>query len=199
MKYYKIYICIILRVLHQNRRLSIFLISPKEIIHKSIFRRPTNNIPNNFHWACSSSAHAIGTYERKKIWKEWGLYKPLISILINSTNNADTGGLDLDLQPQNLILFYQTYGSIFHFWWSNLNIKSYFGKWLGSWVFLIKHGTIIIISFSRILAIHQLTKEMYIHYLTLAMPSRYRIVPSLAYEYPSPVRYSELSRYSPTW
>ena len=139
MKYYKIYICIILRVLHQNRRLSIFLISPKEIIHKSIFRRPTNNIPNNFHWACSSSAHAIGTYERKKIWKEWGLYKPLISILINSTNNADTGGLDLDLQPQNLILFYQTYGSIFHFWWSNLNIKSYFGKWLGSWVFLIKY------------------------------------------------------------
>ena len=27
----KIYICIILRVVHQNRRLSIFLISPKDI------------------------------------------------------------------------------------------------------------------------------------------------------------------------
>jgi len=27
-------------------------------------------------------------------------------------------GLDLDLQPQNFILFYQTYGSIFDYWWS---------------------------------------------------------------------------------
>jgi len=49
------------------------------------------------------------------------------------------------------------------------------------------------------IVIHRLTKEIYTHYLTLAMPSRYRIVPSLAYEYPSLVRYSELSRYSPTW
>ena len=36
MKYYKnIYICIIFRVLHQNRRLSIFLISPKDITTKN--------------------------------------------------------------------------------------------------------------------------------------------------------------------
>jgi len=60
-------------------------------------------------------------------------------------------------------------------------------------------GTIIIISFSRILAIYRPIKEIYSHYLTLAMSSRYRIVPSLAYEYPSLGHYFELSRYSPTW
>ena len=40
---------------------------------------------------------------------------------------------------------------------------------------------------------------LYTHYLNLAMLSRYWIIPSLAYEYPSLGCYFEISKYSPTW
>jgi len=61
------------------------------------------------------------------------------STIISRTTLIEQVPLLFMQQPQNLILFYQTYGFIFHFWWSIMNIKNYFGKWLGSWVFLIKH------------------------------------------------------------
>ena len=73
------------------------------------------------------------------------------------------------------------------------------GKWLGSWVFLIKKiGTIVIIFLNNIdhLSVH---KEIYVYYLTLAMLIRYQIVSTLDYEYPSPKHYFELFKYSRTW
>ena len=127
--------------------------------------------------------------ESFKSWRtDWPAFQSLShlthdSILINSKNNTDIGPrIWLTTTWRNLIL-------------SNI--------WINIPLLMIHYeyqniGTIIIISFSRILVIYKPIKEIYTHYLTLAMTSRYRIVPSFSYEYPNLGCYSELSRYSPT-